>query len=165
MMGVTPVLEPSATGSAPRGIEAMSKQHFKCLERMYAAAPINVFFQPRLTVSEGQAEVVMEVREDFHHTAGAVHGSVYFKAMDDASFFAANSLVEDVFVLTASLTTKFLKPVVSGQLRAVGRVVDADERRLHTAATLYDAAGHVVGEAEGTFARSRIPLGPGVGYR
>jgi acyl-coenzyme A thioesterase PaaI-like protein len=36
-----------------------------------------------------------------HHSIHAVHGSVYFKALDDAAFFAVNSLVEDVFVLTA----------------------------------------------------------------
>ena len=36
------------------------------------------------------------------HAAGAVHGSYYFKVLDDACYFAANSLVSDVFVLTVS---------------------------------------------------------------
>ena len=32
-------------------------QHFKALESMYAAAPINQIFQPTMTVSEGYAEI------------------------------------------------------------------------------------------------------------
>src|SRR5437660_10506789 len=77
-------------------------EHFRKLERMYAAAPINQYFRPALTVSEGRAEVTMAVQSDFFHAARAVHGSVYFKAMDDAAFFAVNSLVSDVFVLTVT---------------------------------------------------------------
>jgi hypothetical protein len=35
------------------------------------------------------------VRPDFFHAAHAVHGSVYFKALDDAAFFAVASLVQE----------------------------------------------------------------------
>ena len=35
----------------------MSEMHFRALESMYAAAPINTIFQPTMTVSEGQAEI------------------------------------------------------------------------------------------------------------
>ncbi|MFN8583326.1 MAG: hypothetical protein U0163_20415 [Gemmatimonadaceae bacterium] len=74
--------------------------HFHRLERMYLAAPINRFFEPAITISDGRAEVRFTVRPDFHHAAHAMHGSVYFKALDDAAFFAVNSAVTDVFVLT-----------------------------------------------------------------
>ena len=77
--------------------------HFERLERMYANAPINDYFAPDLTVEEGRAELRIQVRDDFHHAAGAMHGVVYFKALDDATYFAANSIVTDVFVLTANL--------------------------------------------------------------
>ena len=33
----------------------------------------------------------MTVRPDFFHAAGAVHGSVYFKLLDDAAYFDALS--------------------------------------------------------------------------
>ena len=79
-----------------------SEQHYRKLERMYLGASINDYFRPAMTVSDGSARVVIPVRKDFFHAAGAVHGSVYFKAMDDAAFFAAASIVADVFVLTAS---------------------------------------------------------------
>jgi acyl-coenzyme A thioesterase PaaI-like protein len=66
---------------------------------------------------------VIPVRPEFFHAAHAVHGSVYFKALDDAAFFAVNSLVTDVFVLTASYNLYLTRPVTEGALRAVGRVV------------------------------------------
>jgi hypothetical protein len=56
-----------------------------------------------MKIRKGVAEVIIQVRPDFFHAAGAVRGSVYFKAMDDAAFFAVNSLVKDVFVLTVAL--------------------------------------------------------------
>ena len=76
----------------------MSKEHFQKLERMYLGAPINRYFAPRIEISEGQAIVTLPVRDDFHHAAFAVHGAVYFKVLDDAAFFAVNSVVDDVFV-------------------------------------------------------------------
>ena len=71
---------------------------------MYAFAPTNKYYMPTIGGEEGHAEVVIAVRHDFLHAAGAVHGSVYFKALDDAAFFAVNSLVDDVFVLTSPST-------------------------------------------------------------
>lgn len=82
--------------------------HFRALEHMYAAAPINQIYEPILTVSEGAAEIEIELSKQYHHSGGAVHGSVYFKMLDDAAFFAANSYETEVFVLTTSFTTYLL---------------------------------------------------------
>jgi uncharacterized protein (TIGR00369 family) len=140
-------------------------EHYRKLERMYSRAPVNTYFKATLAVSEGQAEVELAVRDDFHHTGGAMHGAVYFKVLDDATFFAANSIVEDVFVLTARFDISFLKPVSSGTVTAVGRVVNDDGRRIEAAGELVDEQGVVVGCGTGVFARSRIPLSPELSYR
>ena len=140
-------------------------EHHRKLERMYALAPINQYFKPTLHISEGESELTMAVREDFHHTAGAMHGVVYFKAMDDAAFFAANSIVTDVFVLTARFEITFLKPVVEGVIRAVGRVTESDERRIYASAELFDSHDQLVGRGVGEFARSRMALSEEVQYR
>jgi len=131
---------------------------------MYAKAPINLFFQPKLRIEEGEAEIRIQVREDFHHTAGAMHGSVYFKALDDATFFAANSLVSDVFVLTASFEIEFLRPVIDGEIRAQARVTGQTERRISAEAELYDQDNNIVGRGRGEFAKSRIMLTADVQY-
>ncbi len=43
---------------------------------MYAAAPINTFFNPTIEVREGEAVIEMAVSENYHHALGAVHGQV-----------------------------------------------------------------------------------------
>ena len=85
--------------------------HFVALEKMYLAAPINAFYRPRIDVSDSEATIELEVSSKLFHAADAVHGSVYFKVLDDAAFFAANSLEREVFVLTTSFTTYLTRPI------------------------------------------------------
>lgn len=144
---------------------AVSNAHFEKLTRMYLGAPINRYFTPRIEISAGQAIVTLPVREDFHHAASAVHGAVYFKALDDAAFFAANSLVDDVFVLTVAFTVHFTRPVTEGTITATGRVVHRSRRMLIADAEAVDTAGRVVARGTGTFMRSEVPLSPAIGYR
>ncbi len=138
--------------------------HYLKLERMYAAAPINEYFKPQLKIERGKAEIRIQVRDDFHHSAGAMHGVVYFKALDDATFFAANSLVEDTFVLTAHFELDFLRPVSTGEVRALATVTSEDARRITASGELFDGDGNLVGRGTGLFARTGIPLGPEVRY-
>lgn len=140
-------------------------EHFRKLERMYhQAAHINLFFRPTLHVSQGAAEILMPVRPEFFHAAHAVHGSVYFKALDDAAFFAVNSLVTDVFVLTASFNIYLLRPVTGGVLRAVGRIVHRSRSHFLAEAELFDGEERQVARGSGSFVRSNIALSPDVGY-
>lgn len=142
----------------------MSKEHFQKLERMYLGAPINRYFAPRIEISEGQAVVTLPVRDDFHHAASAVHGAVYFKVLDDAAFFAANSVVDDVFVLTVAFTVHFTRPVSEGVITATGQVVHRSRRVLIADVEAVDSRGRVVARGTGTFMRSETPLGPELGY-
>lgn len=125
---------------------------------MYHAAPCNAHYRPRLSVSEGRAEVVIPVRPELFHAAGAVHGSVYFKALDDAAFFAVNSLVPDRFVLTSAFQLHLLRPVSRGELRAVGTVVHRGKRSYLADAVATDSEGHEIARGTGTFVESPIAL-------
>ena len=140
------------------------EQHFRKLENMYHGAPCNQYYEPRLTVSRGEAELVIPVREDLYHSARAVHGAAYFKAIDDAAFFAANSLVDDVFVLTTNLNCYLLRPVAEGEIRAIGRVVSQTQSTILAEAVLTDSEGREIGRGTGSFARSRINLDTVPGY-
>ena len=132
--------------------------HYRKLERMYLDAPTNEYFAPSLNVEEGAAEVRINVRPDFHHAGGAMHGSVYFKALDDATFFAANSLETEVFVLTARFELELLRPVASGQIRAVAKVTGDDGHRIEATGELFDSEDRLVGRGKGFFARSKMAL-------
>jgi len=139
-------------------------EHHRKLERLYAAAPVSRWYGATIAIHDGHAEVRIAVRPEFHHAANAVHGSVYFRALDDAAFFAANSRVRDVFVLTVSYTVHFARPVASGELRAVGRLVHGSGRLFLAEAELLDGEGQLLGRGSGVFTRSSIPLDPAIGY-
>ena len=131
---------------------------------MYASAPVNQYFAPSMHVSEGRAEVIIKVRPDFFHAAHAVHGVLYFKLLDDAAFFAVNSLVHDVFVLTVSFNIYLTRPVSEGELKASGRVVHRSQRLFIAESELTNAEGQEIARGNGVFMRSTIELSPELGY-
>jgi len=140
-------------------------EHCEKLQRMYLSAPCNVYYEPKLFIKEGETELVIEVKEKFFHSAQGVHGSVYFKMLDDAAFFSASSLVRDVFILTASFHSFFMRPVNSGTLIAKGRVTKPGKQILFAESVLYDANGRELAKGSGTFARSEIALSLKLGYQ
>ena len=141
-----------------------AEEHFRKLERMYHGAPITRFYEPVIRISEGRAEITMPMKPDFFHAANAVHGSVYFKALDDSAFFAANSLVSDVFVLTVTYTVYLTRPISDGEMRASGRVVHQSKNLILAEAELVDAEGKQIARGSGSFMRSRVSLTAKIGY-
>jgi uncharacterized protein (TIGR00369 family) len=131
---------------------------------MYASAPINRFFQPTLHIEEGRSTVRMAVRPDMHHAAHAAHGAAYFKMLDDAAFFAVQSLVTDVFVVTVSFSLYLLAPVVEGEMIASGNVVH-QSKRLFIAESAIEVGGRIVARGNGSFMRSAGRLEEKIGYR
>lgn len=125
--------------------------HFRRLEHMYSTAPINQLVESRLTVERGRAEVRMLVDARLFHAAGSLHGSIYFKGLDDAAFFAASSVVCDNFVLTAHFEVDLLAPVSGNELRAIGKLTKHDGRKLRAQAELMDADDLVVARGHGLF--------------
>jgi uncharacterized protein (TIGR00369 family) len=143
----------------------MSDRHWRALERMYHAAPINGYFRPEMHIGADETIVRMPVRPDFFHAAAALHGAAYFKLLDDATFFAIAAQVEDVFVLTASFTISFAKPVTGGVLTARARATGQEGRRYMAEGAIEDEQGGVVARGNGVFVRSTIPLSSLPAYR
>ncbi len=143
----------------------MNEAHYRKLERMYLAAPTNEYYRPAIHITDGGAEVRIAVRHEFFHAGNAVHGSVYFKALDDATFFAANSVIEDVFVLTVSFNLYLLRPVSEGEIIARGRLVSRSKRLLVAEGILTDERDREIARGTGTFMPSAIPLTAEIGYR
>lgn len=139
--------------------------HFRALERLYASAPINRLFPSRLTIAEaGHSLIEFTVDESVYHAAGAVHGTVYFKMLDDAAFYAANSLVSDRFLLTTGFNLLFTRPLRHGIVRAYGRWLSGRRRVYVAEANLIDESGEEVGRGTGTFMRSQYDLSGLPGY-
>ena len=102
--------------------------------------------------------------EAAYHAAGAAHGTIYFKMLDDAAFYAANTLVTDRFLLTTSFNLHFTKPVRTGKVVAEGRWVSGRRRVFVAESRLVDEEGDEIGRGTGTFMKSRIPLSSLAGY-
>ena len=115
-------------------------------------------------MSKAEAEIQIEVKPEYFHAAGAVHGSVIFKLLDEAVFFAANSLEQTFFVLTTSCTIYLTRPVSSGIIRSVGKVVNQNKTQFIAESVAYDSAGKELGKDSGIFVRGKVPLVEALGY-
>lgn len=140
------------------------QQLFRNLERMYMSAPINTLLPPRIAIAHASAEVHLEMRPEYYHSAGAAHGSIVFKLLDDSAFFAANSLEQNFVLLTAAFTTYLTRPVSQGVIRACGKVVNQTKTQFLAESIAYDSQGRELGRGNGIFVRARIPLVETTGY-
>ncbi|MBD01333.1 MAG: thioesterase [Crocinitomicaceae bacterium] len=137
----------------------MNKKHFQKLEKMYLNANINtmIFDTTTCKVLDGYAEIGLNISEKYFHGLGAIHGSVYFKLLDDAAFFAANSKSE-YFILTTSFNLNFLKPVKKGRIKAIGKLKFATGNSFIAESKLFNENGNEVAFGTGSFLNSKIPL-------
>ena len=148
--------QPDLTGEAA---------HFRALESLYASAPINQLFDSRLEITQaGSARIHFTVAETHFHAAGAAHGTSYFKMLDDAAFYAGNSLVTDRFLLTTAFNLLLTRPLKAGPVVAEGRWISGQRRVMIADARLIDSDGEEAARGTGTFMRSRIPLATLDGY-
>jgi uncharacterized protein (TIGR00369 family) len=149
----------------PETVSPGATAHHRALESLYRAAPINRLFPSTLEITnEGVATIRFEVGENVYHAGGAVHGTAYFKMLDDAAFYAANSLVTDRFLLTTAFNLLFTKPLKSGPVIAEGRWVSGKRRVFVAEARLIDSSGDEAARGTGTFMRSQIALSTLPGY-
>jgi uncharacterized protein (TIGR00369 family) len=145
----------------PTGLDA----HLRALESLYASAPINALFASTLALPEaGRSEIQFTVAEDAFHAAGAAHGTLYFKMLDDAAFYAANALVSDRFLLTTAFNLHFTRPMKQGVARAEGRWISGRRRVFVAEARIVDPSGEECARGTGTFLRSHIALSGLAGY-
>ena len=146
----------------PTGEEA----HLRALEALYASAPINSLFRSRLSLPRaGKSLISFTVEQDSFHAANAAHGTLYFKMLDDAAFYAANGFVSDRFLLTTAFNLHFTKPMRSGEARAEGRWISGKRRVFVAEARILDSEGDECARGTGTFMRSHIALSGLDGYR
>ena len=166
-----PPLDPGGLGSStatppdPATSDEGAAFHYRALERIYASAPINRVFRSTMAIEgKGRARIDFAVTPETFHAAGAAHGTVYFKMLDDAAFYAANTLVTDRFLLTTSFNLNFTRPVRTGNVIAHGRWISGRRRVLVAEAWLLDEAGEMIGRGSGTFMRSHFGLSGLPGY-
>lgn len=127
--------------------------HYQKLEALFTNAPCNQHLAPQFTVRHGEGEVLIKVRPDMLHGGGVVHGAIIFKALDDAATLAGMSLLEEYATLTSSFNVYFLRPLSSGHIRAIGRVIRLGQRVIVAEATAVNEDNIEIARGSGTFMR------------
>lgn len=136
-----------------------TEDHFRTLERLYREAPINQEADPpSMEVGDGWARVKKKAKPSQYHGGGAVHGSILFKLLDDAAFFAANSKVRDKMVLTVQFEVHYTRPVREGELTALGELRTPGRNLFVASAHIKDAKGKEIAFGTGTFTKSSLPV-------
>ena len=142
-------------------------EHYQKLERMYLSANMNtqLYETTEIVIGEETAEIKLTIDSKYFHALGAIHGSVYFKLLDDAAFFAVSSIVKDAFVLTTSYNINITRPVSKGIITATGKLKFKSRNLFVAESSLMDEKGREIAFGTGNFAKSKIPLTEEIGYK
>ena len=106
----------------------------------------------RITESEpGRVVLELEAGPQHRHGAGVVQGGVITQIADAAMGMSVATLQEDgLWNTTIELKINFIRSVVSGRIRAVGRVVEMKQTLLFSEADVLDDRGRLVARASST---------------
>lgn len=140
-------------------------EHYRKLERMYLSAPINVLHNPTINIQEKEATISQAVSQQFFHSGNYIHGSVYFKLLDDSAFFAVQSIITDRFVYTISFECKILIPINTGIMKAHAALIENKKDKIFIASSkVFDEHDNLLGKGQGKFMKSPMLLSPTVKY-
>lgn len=134
--------------------------HTNRLSQMYGKSPIhqNCFLHAKLEFETDLARIILPEAERYHHAGGGVHGSVFFKLLDDAAYFSAQKTESTFFLLTQSFQIRFLRPGKSGILKAEGRIRHQGKDHWICESRVFDEKGRELAYGEGQFVRSALKL-------
>jgi uncharacterized protein (TIGR00369 family) len=106
----------------------------------------------RITESEpGRVVLELEAGPQHRHGGGVVQGGVITQIADAAMGMSLATLQEDgMWNTTIELKINFIRPVISGRIQAVGRVVEMRQTLLFSEADVVDEKGRLVARASST---------------
>jgi uncharacterized protein (TIGR00369 family) len=115
----------------------------------------------RITEAEpGRIVIELEAGAKHRHGGGVVQGGVITQIADAAMGMSLATLQEDgIWNTTIELKINFLRPVVDGRLRAIGRVIEMRQSLLFAEADVVDSGGRLVARASSTC--MTVPEGQG----
>ena len=140
------------------------ESHLIKLKEMYLKAPINQLMKPSIKIYASRAIINMKADSNFFHAGKTLHGSIYFKMLDDASFFASQSIVSDYFLVTSNYNVHLLRPIVEEELMAEGEVISMSKSIVTASSKLFNSSGKLCAYGTGAFAKSKLKIEDAEGY-
>jgi uncharacterized protein (TIGR00369 family) len=99
----------------------------------------------------GRVVLELEAGPEHRHGGGVVQGGVITQIADAAMGMSLATLQEDgLWNTTIELKINFIRPVISGRLRAVGRVVELKQTLMFSEADVLDEQDRLVARASST---------------
>jgi uncharacterized protein (TIGR00369 family) len=155
--------DPVQAAAAGQGLSGM--EFFAAMQEGKIAPPpiMSTLDFDGLSFEEGRVEFRLTPKEFHYNPLGSVHGGVFATMLDSACGCAVHTkLPAGVFYTSLDLTVKFLRPVGTGtgQITAVGTVVQLGRRTALAEARLTDAAGKLYATASSSCLIMRPEQGP-----
>ena len=106
----------------------------------------------RITEAEpGRVVLELEAGPQHRHGGGVVQGGVITQIADAAMGMSLATLQEDgQWNTTIELKINFIRPVISGRIRAVGRVVEIKQTLMFSEADILDEQDRLIARASST---------------
>jgi uncharacterized protein (TIGR00369 family) len=105
-------------------------------------------------VRPGLASMSLNVRDELRQNNSVVHGGAIAALIDSAAAFAVIPLLnDDETATTVDLTISYLRPLVSGTVRATARVLRGGSRIVVLSAEVLDEAGNLAATGLTTYLR------------
>lgn len=143
----------------------MDNTHLKKLENLFLSANIQQLFPGiQIEILADATNISWSVTPSHFHGGNALHGASYFKLLDDAAYFAAAAQHTTNFLVTATYTIKFLKPIQSGLITAKGMVTQSGSKRYSSESRLFNEQGELLAEGFGIFVPTTTPWTSLSGY-
>ena len=99
----------------------------------------------------GRVVLELDAGPQHRHGGGVVQGGVITQIADAAMGLSLATLQEDgMWNTTIELKINFIRPVISGTIRAAGRVVEIKQTLLFSEAEVLDEQGRLVARASST---------------
>ena len=99
----------------------------------------------------GRVVIELPVGRQHRHGGGVVQGGVITQIADAAMGISLGTLQEDgMWNTTVELKINFLRPVIEGRLRAIGRVIEMKQTLFFSEADVIDERGRLVARASST---------------
>ena len=121
------------------------------LETSYLTAPYNEYHDPGISLSEGEADIVIPIQDKLKNASGTFPASVCIKAMNDSAVFAVSSLTVDAIAQTVNFNATLNRAAPTGDLLARGRFVRMSDTHYLAESILTDSTGTEIGRGDGVF--------------
>ena len=103
-------------------------------------------------IGSGRATLGLKIRKELKQNHGVVHGGAIASLIDTATAFAILSVLEPTEkVTTVDLTISYLRPITTGRITAVAKVVRAGRRLIVVSADVLAPDGKPAATALSTY--------------